>query len=136
MQQVCVCAGGYQTAYQAVLEHVAASAGIFTNDNPGRTVTAIAPAQLGVIPAQKPAHLESMIGGQITVGFSPEAVSSKILSHRDALLSHTKRMENPEEFTSWQQPRRRFSRYCPPEPCHGRRKWGRCWYVCRLRYRD
>ena len=81
MEQIGVCAGGYQTANKAVLEHIARPAGILADDDSGGAVRAGAALQLGVVPAEKTPDLESVVSGKIAVGFSPEAVGSKIFSH-------------------------------------------------------
>ena len=87
VQQIGVCAGGYQTANKAVLEHIARPAGILADDDSGGAVRAGAALQLGVVPAEKTPDLESVVSGKIAVGFSPEAVGSKIFAHGNGLLS-------------------------------------------------
>ena len=101
VQQISVSAGGHQTSYQTVLKHIAAAAGILSDDHSCRTVLAAAAAQLGVVPAQETANFIGVVGGQSAVGFSPEAVGSKILSHRKRLLS-TVVFQRPEgTLSAW-----------------------------------
>ena len=87
VEQIGVCAGGNQTAHQAVLEHVARPAGILADDDSGGAVGAGAALQLGVVPAEKTTDLEGVVSGKIAVGFSTEAVGSKIFAHGNGLLS-------------------------------------------------
>ena len=82
MQQIGVSAGSHQTAYQRVFKHITAAAGVFADDDPGRTVSTAAALQLGIIPAQKTADFKGMVSSQVAVGFSPEAVGSEIFTHR------------------------------------------------------
>ena len=81
VEQVGVRAGGHQAAHQAVLKHIAGPAGILADDDPGRTVGPAAALQLGIVPAQETPHLIGVVGGQIAVGLSPEAIGSKVFSH-------------------------------------------------------
>ena len=82
VQQIGIRSGSHQTADQRVFKHIAGAAGILTDDDPGRTVSTAAALQLGVVPAEETADFERMVGSQCDVGFSSEAVSSKIFSHR------------------------------------------------------
>ena len=45
MKQVDICSGCCQTCYQGILKHVAAAAGIFSNDDPGFVVFSVIPSQ-------------------------------------------------------------------------------------------
>ena len=79
MEQICVRPGCRQPGRQRVLEHVTASSGVFSDDDSCFVL-------LSKIPAQVASHFECMLYGQDNIGFSPEAVSSKIFSHFFYLL--------------------------------------------------
>ena len=81
VEQVGIRPGGNQSAHQGVFKHVAGAAGVLADDNPGRIVTAGPALQLAVVPAQKTAHLISVVSSQTAVGLPPEAVGSKIFTH-------------------------------------------------------
>ena len=82
VQQVGIRAGGHQTAHQAVLKHIAGTAGILADDDSRRIVGTGPALQLAIVPAQETPHLEGVVGSQGYVGFAAEAVSAKVFSHR------------------------------------------------------
>ena len=86
VEQVGICAGSGQARHQAVLEHIAGTAGVLANDDTGRLVIAVALTQGVIVPAQKTTNLVGMICGQSDSSLATETVSSKILSHYSFLL--------------------------------------------------
>ena len=81
MQQIGVRPGGHQSGGQRVLEHVAAAAGVLSDDHTHRQLLPGPTLQFTVIPAQKAAHLIGVVRRQVHVGLTPEAVGSEISSH-------------------------------------------------------
>ena len=84
MEHIGIRAGGGETRDQRILKHIAGAAGVLTNHDSGRAVLSAAPPDLGVIPAQKTAYPIGVIRRQGHVGFSPEAVRTKIFTHDDS----------------------------------------------------
>ena len=80
-EQVGVCAGSRQASNQTIFEHVRAAAGVFTNDNAGRLVVAVALTQSVIVPAQKTTNLVGMVSGQRDSCLTTEAIGPKILFH-------------------------------------------------------
>ena len=83
MEQVGIRTGGHQAAHQTVFKHVAGPAGVLADDDPGRLIKTGTAFQLAVVPAQETANLKGMVSGQIYIGFSAEAIGSKIFTHRE-----------------------------------------------------
>ena len=73
MKQVDICSGCCQTCYQGILKHVAAAAGIFSNDDPGFVV-------FSVIPSQKTSYFIGVLYVQNNVGLAAESIGTKIFS--------------------------------------------------------
>ncbi len=65
-----------------------------------------------IIPAQEAANLKGMVCSQCHIGFSTEAISSKIFTHTQF------------SFTVSVQWYRSSCKCYPPALCHGRRRWG------------
>ena len=87
MQQISICAGSGDASGQRILKHIAGAAGVLADDDPGIFFDPFPALQFAVVPAQETAHLEGMVCRQIFVGFTTEAVGSKIFTHRGILLS-------------------------------------------------
>ena len=76
MHDVCVGTGGHEARAERVLEHVARTAGVLTDDD--FRFFAFAGA---VVPAEETADLDGVFKGQVFVGFAAEAVGSEIFTH-------------------------------------------------------
>ena len=71
VQQVGVRAGAGEPRGERALEHVARTAGVLAYDYLGLVLAA-------VVPADETPNLEGVLGGQIHIGFTTEAVGSKV----------------------------------------------------------
>ena len=86
VKQIRIGTGGSKTCHQSILKHIAGAAGILADNHSGR-LRILGPAlQFPIVPAQKTSHLKSMVRSEIHIGFAAEAVSSKILAHRNTPL--------------------------------------------------
>ena len=74
MEQIGIGSGSGQSRGQRVLKHIAGPSGILADDDPGLVL-------LSIVPSQETSYFKRMLHCQTYVGLSPEAVSSKILSH-------------------------------------------------------
>ena len=81
MKQVCICPGSYQTTYQCVFKHIAGSPGIFSDDDPCRCIIPVSAFLFSVVPAQESADFVCVVCSQVFIGFSTEAIRSKIFTH-------------------------------------------------------
>ncbi len=76
MHDVSVGAGGHEARAQRILEHVARTSRILTDDD-----FRLLPFAGAVVPAEVLADLDGVFEGQVFVGFAAEAVGSEIFSH-------------------------------------------------------
>ena len=74
MKKICICTGSSQSCYQSIFKHIAASSGVFTDNNLCFVVPAIIPAYIA-------SNLKCMIYCQFNISFSSKTICSKIFSH-------------------------------------------------------
>ena len=87
MKQISLRTGSNQTADQAILKHITAKPGIFSNNNAGRPLVPGSAFHLSKVPPKKSTHLISVISSQGLIGLPTETVCSKIFSHNTILLN-------------------------------------------------
>ena len=110
VQKIRVRAGSHQAAHQAVLEHIGRAPGVLADDDAGRAFLAgqallrRAAAFFIIIPAQEPAYLVCVVGGQGDIGFPAEAVGAKIFTHtfisKKSLFVGTRRSKGAASIAS------------------------------------
>ena len=80
VQHVGVGTAGGDTSHDGVLQHIAAAAGVLTDDDAGTVVLVGATGEgRAEIPAQETAHLVGLHRGQVAVGLATETVGAEIL---------------------------------------------------------
>ena len=81
MEHIGVRPGGGEACHQRVLKHIAGAAGVLADDHAGRLPAPLPALHLAVVPAQESADFVGVVGGEVHIGLSPEAVGAKILTH-------------------------------------------------------
>ena len=71
MQKISICSGSGKSCNKGILKHIAASSGILTDHDSCAVF-------LAVIPSDITSHFEGMLHCQHFIGFTTEAVCSKI----------------------------------------------------------